>query len=64
MEISETAIAHIALDQMISANILLSEVDHIAPVPALEPLRAAIMQLMHQFDPSLLSDAVSEVVGE
>lgn len=60
MEISEKTLAHIALDQMISANILLSEVDNVTPVLALEQLRNSIMQLMKQFDPTM-ADAVNEI---
>jgi hypothetical protein len=50
MEISESAVAHIALDQMITANVLLTEIEENAThVPALTALRTSIMQLMEQY---------------
>lgn len=50
MELSEHTVAHIALDMMITANVLLSEVDSTQPVLALNKLREAIMEIMHQFE--------------
>jgi hypothetical protein len=65
MELSESAVAHIALDQMITANLLLTEIENVVPVPALQPLQQAIMMLMSQFRPEEAgaSEARSEDVA-
>lgn len=52
MELSTTAVAHIALDQMITANVLLGAItESEVAVPALTTLRMAIQELMAQFNP-------------
>jgi hypothetical protein len=52
MEFSTSTVAHMALDQMITANILLTAIEENGntPVPAVAALRTGIMQLMEQFN--------------